>query len=75
MTASELITLGRQIEELEKPKAAERKAATQLAGRAPGGSPIGAVPTNGTEKYDSRERAAEAVGLSTAWNVFLSPGK
>lgn len=66
MTASELIALGRQIEELEKPRAAERKAATQLTGRAPGGLPIGAVPANGTEKYDSRERAADAVGLSTA---------
>ncbi|MFJ6566262.1 ParB N-terminal domain-containing protein [Streptomyces sp. NPDC091292] len=66
MTASELIALGRQIEELEKPRAAERKAASQLAGRSPGGSPIGAVLANGTEKYDSRERAAEAVGLSTA---------
>lgn len=64
MTASELIALGRQIEELEKPRAAERQAA---AGRLHGRG-IASVPANESfpERYDSRERAAEAVGLSTA---------
>lgn len=66
MTASELIALGRQIEDLEKPRAK----AAQVAGASEGGQlrhgiqP--SVPANERQRYDSRERAAEAVGLSTA---------
>lgn len=63
MTASELIALGRQIEELEKPRAAQRMSQGAYASNQKSGS----VPANGPiERYDSRERAAEAVGLSTA---------
>ncbi|MFE2563113.1 ParB/RepB/Spo0J family partition protein [Streptomyces mirabilis] len=64
MTASELIALGRQIEALEKPKAAQRQAE---AGRTHGRGKA-SVPTNESysEPIDSREKAAEAVGLSTA---------
>ncbi|MFD5508169.1 hypothetical protein ACFWIB_10395 [Streptomyces sp. NPDC127051] len=64
MAASELIALGRQIEELERPKAAEKQAeAGRLHGRG-----IASVPANESysRRYDSREKAAEAVGLSTA---------
>lgn len=66
MTASELIALGRQIEALEKPRAK----AAQVAGASEGGQlrhgiqPF--VPANERQPIDSREKAAEAVGLSTA---------
>lgn len=66
MTASELIALGRQIEELEKPLATERRREGQALRRA---AESNSVPANGItrgERYDSREKAAEAVGLSTA---------
>lgn len=66
MTASELIALGRQIEALEKPLAAERVREGQALRRAVESN---SVPANGItrgERYDSREKAAEAVGLSTA---------
>jgi hypothetical protein len=64
MTASELIVLGRQIEELEKPRA---KAAQAHGATAPGRSKDAFVPANeSVDRFDSRERAAEAVGLSTA---------
>lgn len=64
MTASELIALGRQIEALEKPRATQRQAE---AGRSHGRG-IASVPANESylERHDSREKAAEAVGLSTA---------
>jgi ParB-like chromosome segregation protein Spo0J len=66
MTASELISLGRQIEELERPLATERRREGQALRRA---AESNSVPANGItrgERYDSREKAAEAVGLSTA---------
>lgn len=67
MTPSECVALGRALEALEKPAAEKRKATTQLAGRRPGGEPIGPVPANGTEpRYDTREVVAPAVGMSTA---------
>lgn len=68
MTMSELLELGRAIEALERPKAAKRKAATQLAGRAPDGSPIGPVPAYHAEAEPVRVRdaAADATGMSTA---------
>ncbi|RCH70517.1 hypothetical protein DT019_03230 [Streptomyces sp. SDr-06] len=67
MTASELIALGRQIEELERPKAAEALRRGQLKGAASTAGRL-SVPANEepAERYDSREKAAEAVGLSTA---------
>lgn len=69
MTASELIALGRQIEALEKPKAAEALRRGQLKGAAVTAGRL-SVPANeepsSVERFDSRERAAEAVGLSTA---------
>lgn len=66
MTASELIAQGRKIEELERPLAAERVREGQKLRRA---AESNSVPTNGitrSDRYDSREKAAEAVGLSTA---------
>ncbi|MGW0904950.1 ParB/RepB/Spo0J family partition protein [Streptomyces sp. NPDC002853] len=67
MTASELISLGRQIEALEKPRAAEALRRGQLKGAAATAGRL-SVPANEepSERFDSRERAAEAVGLSTA---------
>ncbi|MFG3660281.1 ParB N-terminal domain-containing protein [Streptomyces sp. NPDC047706] len=67
MTASELIALGRQIEALEKPKAAEALRRGQLRGAATTAGRL-SVPANEepSERFDSREKAAEAVGLSTA---------
>lgn len=66
MAASELIALGRQIEALEKPLATERRREGQALRRA---AESNSVPANGItrgDRYDSREKAAEAVGLSTA---------
>lgn len=69
MTASELIALGRQIEALEKPVGTARIREAQVARW---GSESNFVPANevtdGTlpARHDSREKAAEAVGLSTA---------
>lgn len=67
MTASELISLGRQIEALEKPLGTERIREAQAARWA---SEANSVPANELReprpRHDSRERAAEAVGLSTA---------
>lgn len=67
MTASELIALGRQIEALEKPKARERMSEAGKSS-APGSPSERFVPANEPlpKPIDSRERAAEAVGLSTA---------
>lgn len=67
MTASELISLGRQIEALEKPKARERMSEAGKSA-APGAPSQRFVPANEPlpRPLDSRERAAEAVGLSTA---------
>lgn len=68
MTASELIELGKVIQEMERPKAEQRKAENRIAGRAPDGTfAVADRPNgNGHEKFDSREKAAEAVGMSTA---------
>lgn len=67
MTASELISLGRQVEALERPKAGEAIRAAQERGRAKRyGGDLGFVPANEAQRYDSREKAAEAVGLSSA---------
>jgi hypothetical protein len=58
MTASELITLGRQIEALERPLATERRREGQAIRRA---AESNSVPANGItrgKRYDSRERAA-----------------
>lgn len=66
MTASELIALGRQIEELEKPKARERQLG-HTSSRDASGRIASSVRPNGTGRQpDSREKAAEAVGLSSA---------
>lgn len=58
MTASELVALGRQIERLERPEAARRQGTRTDLGRE--------LSVRPNEKSDSRERAAEAVGLSSA---------
>lgn len=65
MVASELIALGRQIEALQRPQSRERQVE---AGRAHGRG-IASVPAN--ESYspttvDSRDAAAEAVGMSSS---------
>lgn len=71
MVPSELIALGRAIEELERPKAAERKAQAPGMPRGEKKSDVSSVQANGTEpdppEYsDVREAAAKAVGMSTA---------
>lgn len=64
MTASEKVALGRALEELERPKAKERQA---IAGSRNLPNAPSSVPTNGTsERFDTREVVAPAVGMSTA---------
>jgi ParB/RepB/Spo0J family partition protein len=60
MTPSERVSLGRALEDLERPKAAER----HREGSARGGKSEGSVRTN--EPFDVREVVAPAVGMSTA---------
>lgn len=55
MTPEELVRLGQALEELERPKAAERKASGQF----------GSVHVNGTgERGETRQVVAEALGIS-----------
>lgn len=73
MVPSEKISLGRKLEELERPKAEDaRREAGREAGRLGGrGNVKGSVPANETfsqrrEAFDTREVVAPAVGMSTA---------
>jgi hypothetical protein len=63
MTPSERVSLGRALEELERPKARDRMA--QAPGQ-PQGIKVSSVRTNGGEPFDVREVVAPAVGMSTA---------
>ena len=70
MTPSEKVSLGRALEELERPKARERQAeagARNLPNAAPSFVRTnGTSDTGSTEKFDTREVVAPAVGMSTA---------
>lgn len=75
---SEAVALGLALEELERPKAEERRASTHLAGKNPDGSP--SVRANGQDRSDranTRDVVAPAVGLAPrtyarARNVVLA---
>ena len=56
---SEAVALGKEIEKLEKPEAAKRKAATQAKN-----GKVGQVKLSSPEKGQTRDKVANAVGMS-----------
>jgi ParB-like chromosome segregation protein Spo0J len=66
-TPSEAVAIGKAIENLEKPKAEERQKATRAKGKDKDGTPIiggGKLPPPNGEKGKTRDKVAEAVGMS-----------
>lgn len=64
---SEAVTIGKAIEELEKPKAKERQKATQAKGKDKHGKPViggGNFPPPKEDNGKTRDKVAEVVGMS-----------